>query len=120
MENLMSDIFLIFSGVGGILIGLFHGYIGQTKILSKIGDLPTSLWRVNFIVFQLSAVYWVLGGVLLCLAPSLFSDELRTYVALTASFLYASASAANLWATRGKHFGWPMLAVVATGAFMGA
>ena len=116
----MNDIFLTIAGIGGVLIALVHGTISHRKILSPINDLPPSLWRVNYIVFQMSTLYWIIGGVALLLTPFYLDASQRQIVVPIVAFLYASGAVANFWATRGRHFGWCLLAIVATLAVLGA
>jgi hypothetical protein len=116
----MNDGFLMIAGIGGVFIALVHGTLGHRKILSAINDLPPSSWRLNYVVFQLSTLYWMVGGIALLLTPAYLDDSQRHIVVLIVAFFYASGAVANFWATKGRHFGWCLLAIVATLAFFGA
>ena len=54
------------------------------------------------------------------LTPAYLDDSQRHIVVLIVAVLYTSGAAANFWATKGHHFGWCLLAIVATLAFLGA
>jgi hypothetical protein len=118
--DLMTDAFLLIAGAGGILISILHGAIGYQRILSRIEGLPEYVRRVNSTVFQLSTFYWFSGGVSLLLTPSMFAGPQREIVALACAGMYAIGAVGNFWATRGRHFGWLMLAVVSILAVFGA
>lgn len=115
----MNDIFLIFAGIGGMVIAAIHGRIGQTMILSQITDLPRTLRNLNAAVFQLSTIYWFFGGAALTLAPFVLTPDARTAIVLAVVFMYLIAAAANFWAMRGRHLGWVLLTCVAVLALIG-
>ncbi|MEM7706423.1 MAG: hypothetical protein AAF358_12760 [Pseudomonadota bacterium] len=71
-------------------------------------------------VMLISAVYWFAAGVLLLLTPSGFLDADRLLVAYAVAFIYVIGSLGNLWATRGRHFGWALLAIAGALAVAGA
>jgi hypothetical protein len=120
MDSQMNDIFLIVAGIGGMVIAAIHGRIGQTVILARITGLSRTLQNINTAVFQLSTLYWFVGGATLVLAPFTLPPDMRTAIAVTVAFMYLAGAAGNLWATRGRHFGWPMLTGVAILALIGA
>ena len=116
----MEDMFLILAGTGGALIALIHGYLGQTIVLPSFSGGTASARRVNQAVFQLSTLYWFAGGVALIYA-AVFSDQgERTLIVAMVTFLYITGAAGNLWATRGRHPGWVLLALVTGLALVGA
>jgi hypothetical protein len=120
MENAMSDILLILAGTGGAIVALVHGYLGQTVVLPSFSGGTRSMRRVNQAVFQLSTLYWFVGGIALICAALFFEQGDRSVIVAMVSFLYITGSIANLWATRGRHPGWVLLAVVAGLALIGA
>lgn len=120
MGSQMNDIFLIVAGVAGMVIAAIHGHISQTVILARITGPARTARNINTAVYQLSTVYWFVGGAALTLAPFILSPDARTTIAITVAFMYFTGAAANIWATRGRHFGWPLLTVAAILALIGA
>lgn len=116
----MNDVFLIIAGISGMLIALAHGYIGETKILRPAAHIPPIHRRVLRAVFQLSTLYWFVGGAVLVMLPFHADPISRTLAVGVVGFLYATGAAANFWATRGRHFGWPLLAATTVLAILGA
>jgi hypothetical protein len=56
---------------------------------------------------------------MLAAAPIYFEGGLKTSIAYIVAAIFASGAAANFWATRGKHFGWMLLAVAGLLAVIG-
>lgn len=115
----MSDFFLMLAGVAGMLIAIAHGLIGHHKILKHVSGVSPTLLHVNYAVFQMSTVYWFVGGIGLLLAPFLLDPAGRFLAAVTVSFLYVVGAAGNVWSTRGRHFGGYALIVTAMLALLG-
>ena len=108
------------AGLGGALIALLHGYLGQTIVIPSISGGTPSLRRVNHAVFQLSTLYWFAGGIALICAAVFIDQGERTIIVLMVAFLYITGAVGNLWATRGRHPGWILLSVVTILALIGA
>ncbi|MEZ5841549.1 MAG: hypothetical protein R3D02_14350 [Hyphomicrobiales bacterium] len=116
----MEDLVLIGAGAGGVLVALIHGYLGRTAVLPNLAGASASARRVNAAVFQLSTLYWLAGGAVLIAAPFVLSQSQRTLAAGMMAFVYAAAAIGNFWATRGRHPGWMLLAIVTGMALIGA
>jgi len=115
----MDTVLLMVAGAGGLLISLAHGRLGQRMILSRITGLSDGSRRINQAVFQLSTLYWFLGGVLLMLAPFVFEPAVRTAVVVLVAGAYLAGGLGNIWAMRGRHFGGPLLIAVGITAIIG-
>lgn len=116
----MNDMLLYGAGTLGVLISIVHGYLGLEKVVGP-AKAPTQRGkRVLQAVMLISAVYWFAAGVLLLLTPSGFLDADRLLVAYAVAFIYVIGSLGNLWATRGRHFGWALLAIAGALAVAGA
>ncbi|MEM1197332.1 MAG: hypothetical protein AAGH57_14610 [Pseudomonadota bacterium] len=114
----MRDILVYSAGGLGILIAIVHGYLGE-KLVVGPSEAPTGrAKRVMQAIMFLSALYWFAAGALLLAAPVFLEPSQRTLAILVAAFLFATGSLGNLWATRGGHFGWVLLAL-ATGMAVG-
>jgi len=110
----MNDFFLYVAGSLGLVISIIHGYLGETKVIQPIQTSSVVGKRVLSAIMFLSAVYWGIASLILLAAPTQFPEAARTVIVLGVAAVYLSGSLANLWATRGSHFGWILLAL-ATG-----
>ncbi len=116
----MSNILLITAGGLGLIISLVHGYLGETKVVGPVQDVPISAKRILQAIMFLSAVYWFLGAALLVAAPFLLAPENRFIAGWGVGALFLSGAIGNFWATRGKHFGWMLLSMATLLAWSGA
>ena len=116
----MSDTFLMAAGMGGMIIALVHGYLGQTIVLPSFSGGTPPVRRVNQAVFQLSTLYWFAGGIALICAALFMEQGERTIIVAMVSFLYVTGAIGNFWATRGRHPGWFLLALVTGLALIGS
>lgn len=116
----MNDLLLIGAGGGGVIIAAIHGYLGHKFVLPSVGGGTMPLKRVNSAVFQLSTLYWLVGGLLLIAAPFVLDQGQRSVVVGIMAFTYATGAIGNFWATRGRHPGWALLAVVTCMLLLGA
>lgn len=116
----MKDLALFAAGGLGMVIALVHGYIGETKIVGPTQTTTDSAKRVLQAIMFLSAVYWFVAGMMIAAAPLYFEEWVRTAVAFIVSVVFASGALANFWATRGRHFGWMLLATACSLAVIGA
>ena len=115
----MRDVILQCAGVAGIVVALIHGVLGETKVFAKATIRPESLRTLIRLVWQAGTVAWIGGGVLLIVAPSLGSESARHWIVATIVVVYAFATAANAWWSRGRGFGWKALGVVVVLAVAG-
>ncbi|MEM9622157.1 MAG: hypothetical protein AAF993_10940 [Pseudomonadota bacterium] len=116
----MNEVMLTTAGVLGMLIALVHGYLGETQVVRHAQAATESGQRVLHAIMFLSAVYWFVGGLVLALAPAYLDAGTTSVVAYTVAAIFAGGALGNLWATRGKHFGWLLLAAATGLAVAGA
>lgn len=116
----MKDMMLFAAGGLGMVVALVHGYIGETKVVRPVQATSDVAKRVLQAIMFLSAVYWFVAGLVLATAPIYFEGGLKTAVAYIVASIFASGAVANFWATRGRHFGWMLLAAACSLAFIGA
>jgi len=119
MKDGMHDLILQSAGVMGVICSAVHGWLGQTRILAKVEGLPSVLKRVNAGVFHTSTIYWFAGAIALIAAPQ-FPSPIRVVTAYSVAGIYLVGVAVNGWATRGRHVGALMFAIVAILAIVGA
>ncbi|MFK8020451.1 MAG: hypothetical protein AB8B86_11815 [Pseudomonadales bacterium] len=104
----------IAAGCIGACVAIAHGVLTHKNIVQPIlagADYPQVVQRLLPALMQFSTFCWFLGGVALIATP-LFPD--RSSVITTAVFVgvfYAFGAAGNFWGTRGRHFGWVLLAI---------
>ncbi len=92
---------LTLAGILGMMISLVHGYLGFRLVLSQIENVPKTIKLVNELVFHLSTLYWLCGGLMLVLLPLFPNDESRKVAALVVAFLTLLAHSLILLQLRG-------------------
>ncbi len=114
----MNDALGVMAGVLGMLCAIAHGYLGETKVVRPVQNIPASAKRVLQAIMFLSAVYWFVAGAAAAASPFLTAHD-RRLALFIAGAIYFSSAAANFWATRGRHFGWVALSAAAALAWLG-
>ncbi|MEM6627687.1 MAG: hypothetical protein AAF719_13390 [Pseudomonadota bacterium] len=116
----MQDAYLYAAGTLGIVISIVHGFLGETKIVAPSQAPASQAKRVMRAIMFISAVYWFAGGLVLLLTPAVLTEAQRPLAVYGAAFLFLTGSLGNFWATKGRHFGWMLLAVAGGLAVAGA
>lgn len=116
---MMSDTFLILAGSLGMIISVVHGYIGETKVVAAATSPSPVVRRVLSAIMFLSALYWFAAGGLLVLTPIVLPPIYRDVTVIGVAIIFATGAAANCWATRGRHFGWVLLAIATVLTLLG-
>jgi hypothetical protein len=117
MEADMKESLGVVAGGLGMLCAILHGYLGETRVIRPVKDIPAPARRVLQAVMFLSAVYWFVPGAILAASPLLTAHD-RELALFIAGGIYGSAAAANFWAMRGRHFGWLLLGAAAALAWL--
>lgn len=107
MEHLLMQM----GGVVGAVTGIIHGYLGEKKLFSLATIEPAYARQMARLGWQCGAVAWVAMGVLLIVAAGFESAEARHSVIVCSVVVYLAGSVGNAIATKGKHFGWAILAL---------
>lgn len=115
----MRDLLLQCSGLAAIAAALIHGVLGETKVFARATIEPPRLRTLIRLVWQLSTIGWIGGGVLLMAAPLMASEPARHWIVVTLACVFAFGALTNAVATRGRHFGWMVLSAVVTLAVAG-
>ncbi len=102
---------LIIGGTLGVIIACIHGVLGAKKIVAPAKGLSSAQHRILHAIMLLSALYWATGGAALIWAGLTPGHPAAFAIWATTLGLYATGSLANAWATRGRHFGWILLAI---------
>ena len=114
----MQHVALSLAGMIGAATAIFHGIVTHRLIVAPIDrrlvDAPGVSMTIRRIVpplLQYSTYSWLLGGIALMIAAKITSAETRLAIGLLVGSMFLYGAIANLWATRGRHPGWLLLAI---------
>jgi hypothetical protein len=102
----------------GLAATFLHGYLGETRVFARVHIEPERLRTLIRLVWHCSVVAWAALAVLLLAAPEMGSPA-RYWIVGAAVVVFGFAAIANAWATRGRFFGWAVLAAVVVLAMAG-
>jgi hypothetical protein len=112
-----QDAALALAGVIGSGVAVVHGMLTQRLMVRPIekvflADKPrgTPLRRLVPGLLHFSTFNWFLSGLALIAAAIWFDDEARLAIGLLVGSSYLFGALGNLWATRGRHPGWMLMA----------
>lgn len=115
----MRDLALQAAGVLAIVVAVAHGVIAERRVFPGARIEPGWTRRLLRMVWQASTVDWIVVGILLVAAPGFGSPVARQWVVGAAVAIYGFAAVGNALATRGRHFGWVLMAAVVALALAG-
>jgi hypothetical protein len=110
------DVALVLAGLIGSAVALGHGYLIQRNMVRPIGKLvadqrmAASIKRLVPGLLHFSTISWFLGGLALITAAIGFGHDARLATGLFVGASYLYGAIGNLWATRGRHVGWMLMA----------
>lgn len=118
------------AGVVGTATAIAHGFVLQKRVISPLSDhlrdahaLPGSVKRLVAPLLHVSTLAWLLGGIALIIVSGHAGNPLRWVIMALVGALYLHAAVANAMATRGRHYGWILMAaafaLLVTGAIAG-
>lgn len=113
-------ILLVPAGVACMLAALLHGYLGQTRLIGPASFTGRQARALVSMIWQFSTAAWVACGGVIAASPWLFPKEARLAGVALACLPVLWGVIGNAWATRGRHFGWKLFAVILTVAIVGA
>lgn len=116
----MQNLALSLAGLIGGASGIFHGIVTQRLVVKPIdhrlandaGVSPT-IRRIVPPLLHYSTFSWLVGGLALIIAANVADAQTRLAIGLLVGSMFVYAAVANLWATRGRHAGWILMAVAA-------
>jgi hypothetical protein len=122
-----QDAALGLAGAIGSGVAVVHGVLVQRLMVQPFrevaeGDkrLGGAVGRLVPLLLHFSTVAWFLGGLALVGAAGWLDGEARLATSLFVGSLFLFGAVGNLWATRGRHPGWMLLAaaivLIAVGA----
>ena len=114
----MHNIFLSLAGLIGAGTAIFHGIVTQKLMVRPIdrqlADAPNVSQTIRRIVPPLlhySTYSWLVGGIALIVAANVEEAQPRLAIGLLVGSMFFYGAVANLWATRGRHPGWLLMAL---------
>jgi hypothetical protein len=119
MEDLMRDLALQAAGVLAMVTALIHTVLGETRVFATARIEPPGARRIIRAVWLGFTVAWIAGGALLLLASLAPAESVRMAIIAAVVPIYLGGVIGNAWATRGRHFGWMLLALVVALALAG-
>jgi hypothetical protein len=110
---------LTIAGVIGAAVAVVHGVLVQRLMVRPIealdgaGDkrLSGAVRRLVPLLLHFSTVFWFMGGLSLIAAASWMDQSARLATCAFVGAMYLFAALGNLWATRGRHPGWMLMAL---------
>lgn len=110
----LHDGALIASGAIGMGAAIFHGFVVQRQLIAPLGTSSSvrSTRRATCFLLHFSTFNWFASGMLLWSSSVLQNQKAQVLVVVLAasSFLYGAVG--NFWATRARHPGWAVCAIV--------
>jgi len=114
----LRDAALGMAGVIGCCVAVFHGILTQRLMVRPLEEFfltdkrtAASVRRLVPLLLHFSTVSWFLGGLALIAAANWFEHDARLATGLFVGSLYLFGALGNLWATRGRHPGWMLMAL---------
>jgi hypothetical protein len=127
MEMAWQNIALGMAGVIGGGVAVVHGVLVQRFMVRPFDEfaraddsIGRSTRRLVPLLLQFSTFAWLLGGLALIAAANWFEQEARLTTSLFVGSLYMFGAVANLWARRGRHPGWMLMAAALVLILLGA
>jgi len=109
-----QDAALATAGIIGSGTAVLHGILVQRFLVKPIETadirLSAPIRRLVSPLLHFSTVVWFLGGLALIAAAIWFEHDARLTTALFVGGLFLYGAIGNLWATRGRHPGWMLMA----------
>ena len=117
MRTNWQDAALGMAGVIGCCVAVFHGILTQRLMVRPLEEffltdkrISASIKRLVPLLLHFSKISWFLGGLALIVAANWFEQNAKLATGLFVGSLYLFGALGNLWATRGRHPGWLLMA----------
>lgn len=117
MDMDLQDAALALAGLIGSGVAVVHGILVERLMVRPFAEISAGDRRLSGPVRRLvplllhfSTVAWFLGGLALIAAAVWLEGTARLATALFVGSLFLFGAAGNLWATRGRHPGWMLMA----------
>jgi hypothetical protein len=127
MEMAWQNAALAMAGIIGACVAVFHGILVQRYMVRPFEEfaladkrIAGSTRRLVPLLLHFSTISWFLGGLALVAAANWFGRDARLAISLFVGGCYLFGAAGNLWATRGRHPGWMLMAAALVLILLGA
>jgi hypothetical protein len=127
MEMTWQNAALGMAGIIGACVAVVHGILVQRYMVRPfeafaIADkrIARSTRRLVPLLLHFSTTIWFLGGLALVAAANWFEQDVRLAISLFVGGCYLFGAIVNLWATRGRHPGWMLMAAALALILLGA
>lgn len=118
---------LAMAGIIGAGVAVFHGVLVQRLMVRPFEAFALTDRRIAGatrrlvpLLLHFSTIFWFLGGLALIAAANWFGQDVRLTVSLFVGSSYLFGAIVNLWATRGRHPGWMLMAAALVLILLGA
>jgi hypothetical protein len=118
---------LAMAGIIGAGVAVVHGVLVQRLMVRPfeafaLADrrIAGSTRRLVPLLLHFSTIFWFLGGLALVAAANWFGPDVRLVISLFVGVSYLFGTIGNLWATRGRHPGWMLMAAALVLILLGA
>lgn len=115
------------AGVIGAGVAVFHGVLVQRLMVEPFEAIALADRRFSGTTRRLvppllhfSTLFWFFGGLALVAAATVLDRDARLAISLLVGVTYLFGAVFNLWATRGRHPGWMLMALAVTLIALGA
>jgi hypothetical protein len=122
-----QDAALAMAGIIGAGVAVVHGVLVQRLMVRPfeafaLADrrIAGSTRRLVPMLLHFSTIFWFLGGLTLVAAANWFEQDVRLAISLLVGGSYLFGAIGNLWATRGRHPGWMLMAAALLLILLGA
>jgi hypothetical protein len=128
MKMAWQNAALATAGIMGAGVAVFHGILVQRYMVNPFEEFALagnkrvagSIRRMIPLLLHFSTIVWFLGGLALLAAAKWFEPDVRLAVSLIVGSCYLFGAIGNLWATRGRHPGWMLMAAALVLVLLGA
>lgn len=114
----MQHVALLLAGMIGGATAIFHGVVTHRLMVRPIDrrlvgapGVSMTIRRIVPPVLHYSTYSWLVGGIALIVVAYSAQPDARRAISLLVGSMFLYGAVANLWATRGRHPGWLLLAV---------
>ena len=122
-----QDAALATAGIKGAGVAVVHGVLVQRLMVRPFEAFALAdrtmtgpARKLVPLLLHFSTVFWFLGGLALIAAALWFGQDVRLAISLMVGGAYLFGAIGNLWATRGRHPGWMLLAAALLLILLGA
>jgi len=127
MEIAWQNVALAIAGIIGACVAVVHGIRVQRFMVRPFEEFALADKRIAGrtrrlvpLLLHFSTIAWFLSGLVLVAAANWFEQDARLASSLFVGGSYLFGAVVNLWATRGPHPGWMLMAAALVLILLGA